>query len=136
VTRDDIYSWELEDPANRLRPERLSTSSTVSTSGPNKTYVFTNVCSYPTPIKAAPGLTPSDTQKDRRVLTVAAVDCTDLNGSEEVKILRWVDLFLVQPVNTTANDRNFFAEVIGPSKQANGDSGFQYYGRKKAVLIR
>jgi hypothetical protein len=135
VTRYDVYRWELEDPANRLRPQRLSTSSTVTTSGPFNIYAFTNVCSYPTPIKA-PGLAPSDTQKDRRLLTVAAVDCTGLNGNDTVRVLRWVDLFLVQPVNTIAEDRNFFTEVAGPATRAGGDSGFQYYGRKKAVLIR
>ena len=38
------------------------------------------------------------------VLTVAAVDCTGLNGREPVKILRWVDIFLVDSANTSGAD--------------------------------
>lgn len=140
VTRYDVYLWELADPANRLRPERISTDYRFEDSGgvgnPKRDHIFTNVCSYPTPIIKPPGLSPSATQKDRRLLTVAAVDCTGLNGSAPVRILRWVDMFLVEPSNTSSNDKNFFVEIVGSAKQANGGTGFQFFGRQKAVLFR
>ena len=135
VTRYEAYKWELEDPATRLAPQRLSSSYTFRDQGANRTYSFTNICAYPKPIIGT-GVVADDDQKDRRVLTVAAVDCTGLNGSHPVDILRWVDLFLVKPASATGADKEFFTEIIGPARKPNGDSGFQYFGRKKAVLIR
>jgi len=70
------------------------------------------------------------------VLTVAAVDCTGLNGREPVKILRWVDIFLVDSANTSGADKEFMAELIGPAKPPGGGAGFQKFGRGKAVLIQ
>jgi Flp pilus assembly protein TadG len=134
-TRYEVYQWELTDAAANLAPRRWSSPPVVSGNGAFRTYTFTNICSYGRPTVAT-GVPASDTQKDRRVLTVAAVDCTGLNGRDEVKILRWVDLFLVKPANETGSQKEFFTEIIGPARQPNGDSGFQYYGRKKAVLIR
>ncbi|MFM5949601.1 MAG: pilus assembly protein TadG-related protein [Novosphingobium sp.] len=134
-TRYEVYKWELEDRANYLAPERLSSSSTFRDQGANRTYTFTNICAYPQPILGT-AVAATDDQKDRRVLTVAAVDCTGLSGRDVVKIVRWVDLFLVKPASQTGSDKEFFTEVIGPAKKANGDSGFQYFGRNKAVLIR
>lgn len=134
-TRYEVYQWELTDPANNLAARRLSSTSTFRDQGVNRTYTFTNVCEYGRPTVGT-GIAASDTQKDRRILTVAAVDCTGLNGRDEVKILRWVDLFLVKPANQTGSQKEFFTEIIGPARQPNGDSGFQYFGRKKAVLIR
>ena len=58
------------------------------------------------------------------------------NGSDFVHILRWVDLFMIQPADITGADKSFFTEIIGPSKKADDTSGFQYFGRRKAVLIR
>jgi Flp pilus assembly protein TadG len=125
ISRYEVYQWEL-DPA---APSRLDPEFLIDVDG-NK------YCSFPRPVDEPPGLAADDNQKDRRLLTVAAVDCAGLNGKNAVRVLRWVDLFLVKPVNTSGADRNFFTEIVGPAKKANGDSGFQYFGRKKAVLIR
>jgi len=136
VTRYDVYKWELEDPATRLLAERISTSMTGPTgSGANRRFTFTNVCAYPYPIFGT-GVAASSTQKDRRVLTVAAVDCTGLNGKAEVDILRWVDIFVLEQVPNTGSDKDFRTEIVGLAELAGGGSGFQYYGRRKAVLIR
>jgi Flp pilus assembly protein TadG len=125
ISRYEVYQWEL-DP---LTPTRLDPQFLIDSLGDK-------YCSFPRPVAEPPGVVASDTQKDRRLLTVAAVDCSSLNGKEAVKVLRWVDLFLVKPVNTSGSDRNFFSEIVSPARKANGDSGFQYFGRKKAVLIR
>ena len=133
-TRYEVYKWELEDMDSRLSsPDPVGYFADKRNSGNN--FDVDLYCSYPQAVNEDP-VPATLTQKDRRILTVAAVDCTGLNGKDAVKIVRWVDLFLVQPVATTANDRNFFTEIVGPAKQANGNSGFQYFGRKKAVLIR
>jgi Flp pilus assembly protein TadG len=125
ISRYEVYQWEL-DP---LAPTRLNPKFLIDSLGDK-------YCSFRRPVDQPPGVVADDDQKDRRLLTVAAVDCSDLNGKEAVKTLRWVDLFLVKPVNTTGSDRNFFTEIVGPARKANGDSGFQFFGRKKAVLIR
>lgn len=135
-TRWEIYNWEKEDAAGRLAAERLSTSYTTRDQGINRTYTFTNVCSYARPLDTSNAVVTSETQKDRRLLTVASVDCTGLHGRDTVNILRWVDLFLVTPVQQNGSEKEFFTEIVGPAKRANGKSGFQYFGRKKVVLIR
>ena len=133
-TRYEVYQWELEDKSNRLATKKVGYKATPR-NGPPGRYNVDLYCSYPQP-KIGTGIPASPTQKDRRLLTVAAVDCTGLNGSHPVDILRWVDLFLVQPADTNGSQKAFSTEIVGPARKPNGDSGFQYFGRKKAVLIR
>ena len=133
-TRFEVYEWEIAGKATRLpSPSKVGYFATKRKNGNN--YDVDLYCAFPKPVLATPVIA-TDTQKDRRLLTVAAVDCTGLNGKAPVKILRWVDMFLLRPANVTASDKNFLTEIVGPAKQPNGDSGFQFYGRKKAVLIR
>ncbi len=135
-TRYEVYQWELENKATRLpSPSKVGYYADRRGGNGAPRYNVSLYCAYPQAVLNPPVVT-SDTQKDRRMLTVAAVDCTGLHGSAPVKILRWVDMFLLQPANITSNDRAFLTEIVGSAKQANGDSGFQFFGRKKAVLIR
>ena len=135
-TRWEVYNWEIENKATELvSPKKVGYYAARRNGNGAARYNVTLYCSFPQPVigTARPA---SDTQKDRRLLTVAAVDCTGLHGGNPVKILRWVDLFLAQPTPVTGSDKSFFTEIVGPARRANGDSGFQYFGRKKAVLIR
>ena len=133
ATRWEMYQWERDD--GHMSAVKVATDP--PTQRRNGNWDGVNYCSYPTP-RAANAFTPNPdlNQKDRRVLTVAAVDCTGLNGREPVKILRWVDIFLVDSANTNGSDKEFMAELIGPAKPPGGGSGFQQFGRGKAVLIR
>jgi hypothetical protein len=134
--RYEVYKWENEDKAARLpSPTRAGYYADRRSGGGAASYNVDLYCSYPQPVRAT-AVPASDTQKDRRLLAVAAVDCTGLNGRAPANILRWVDMFLLQPANITSSDKNFSVEIVGPATQAGGGSGFQYYGRKKAVLIR
>jgi Flp pilus assembly protein TadG len=134
-TRYEVYQWEIATKATALpSPERVGYRATLKNNGKYDVNLY---CSFPQPVLGTAVVPDPDLdQKDRRVLTVAAVDCTGLNGSAPVRILRWVDLFLVQPAEQGGSDKAFFTEIVGPAKRGNGDSGFQYFGRKKAVLIR
>lgn len=133
-TRYEMYLWESEN--GHLGPVKVASTFVERRNGRNVRYDVTNYCSYPTP-RSTPFLADPDlNQKDRRVLTVASVDCTGLRGSGVVKILRWVDLFLVDSARITTGDQEFVAEVIGPAERPDGQSGFQNFGRGKAVLIR
>jgi Flp pilus assembly protein TadG len=139
ISRYEVYEWEQDpDFPARLDPKLLGNYSELR---PNGRYDVKLYCSYPRPIDETP-YTSATAQKDRRLLTVAAVDCTGLTGHGAVDILRWVDIFLVTPADRTtgtddeASGRAFYAEVVGPATLADGGSGFQYYSRRKAVLIR
>ncbi len=150
TTRYKTYVWE-NDPANtsRVAPKLLNSPSWVPSNcngGSGKCdYTWTNYCAYPKPL----GTTASAPGKDRRVLTVAAVDCskgTNAGSTHSFYLKRWVDIFLVEPslvrsaaqLGTTAgtSQSQVYGEIIGLAKKADGTSGFQYYGRNKAVLIR
>lgn len=137
VTRYETYLWELQNPASRLQPKLVSSSYTTKVQGPNTRYSFTNKCAYAQPITGTP-LAPSSAQKDRRVLTVAAVDCTGLAGRDPVTVLRWVDIFLVEAARKNGPDElgEIFGEIIGPAEKPGGGSAFQFYGRNKPVLLR
>jgi len=134
ATRWEMYQWERD--GNRTSPTKVSADT--PTQRANGKWDGVNYCSYPAPKSASNVFTPDAglNQKDRRVLTVAAVDCTGLNGREPVKILRWVDIFLVDSANTSGADKEFMAELIGPAKPPGGGAGFQKFGRGKAVLIQ
>ncbi|WP_128891681.1 pilus assembly protein TadG-related protein [Erythrobacter sp. HKB08] len=126
ITRYEVYKWELAD-ASRRQPRELGRIV-----DGNRTTLY---CSAPTPTNGTPVI-PSTTQKDRRVVTVASVDCTDLSGRDAIKTIRWVDLFLLQPANITSSDKQILAEIVGPAQRPGGGQAFQYYGRNKAVLLR
>lgn len=139
--RYDIYKAERDnnDLGARLVSRSGGTPSCPTNGNQPCTVSYTNVCAYPTPLNYS--AFPAD--KDRRILTVAAVDCsgqTDAN-KHSYKVLRWVDLFLVEPSFDRATPYGtgkdqIYSEVIGVAERPGGGIGFQYFGRNKVVLIR
>lgn len=133
-TRYEVYQWELENPSSRLAPRLVSSEVDTRRRGNSGNYehTFTNRCAYPEPQFATP-LAPSNTQKDRRLLSVAAVDCTGLTGRSPVDILGWLDVFLIQPAD---GSETIQSEIVGPALRPDNLPTFQYFGRDRAVLIR
>ncbi len=129
ITRYEVYTWE-RDPAHPSRRASRQLAE-VAGSGNQRTLY----CSHPTPTVGTP-VVPSPTQKDRRVVTVASVDCTNQGGRFPINAIRYVDLFMLGPTATNGNDTQIRAEIIGPAQQAGGGSGFQFFGRNKPVLLR
>lgn len=124
-SRWGTYSWELS-------------SGKVSTTGRvlgreliqgNKGNLY---CAYNAPIDSSP-VVPNETtgQKDRRILTVAASDCSDLNGKGVVDVITYIDLFLLNPA-IQGGEKQFYAEVV----KSVDDGGNDDYVKKKAILIR
>jgi Flp pilus assembly protein TadG len=134
ISRYEVYQWQLENMSARLaQGTKVGYSSAL---GQNGKYSGSLYCAYPQSISETP-VVPSTTQKDRRIVTVAAVDCSGLNGHAPVSILRWVDLFLVQPASSTSADKSFYAEVLGEAEPPGADqASFQYFGKNKPVLLR
>lgn len=130
-SRFGVYQWELEDRTSRLPVQKIGYR--LGTGGADKSAIY---CRYPQPVDQ-PAVVPSAAQKDRRIMTVASVDCTGLNGRDKLDVLRWVDLFLVDASKTSGtNAGQIMTEIIGPARKPGGDYAFQTYGRNKPVLLR
>ncbi len=127
-SRYEVYQWERADPSRR---QVVELAREVSTQPPRTTLY----CSAPEPTIGTPVI-PSSTQKDRRVLTVASVDCTNVQGRVPISVIKFVDLFMLQPANNSGSDTQIRAEIVGPAQLAGGGSGFQFFGRNKPVLLR
>lgn len=140
LTRWDVYRWELADSASRMPSQLVTTSKEFKEKGKsgNGTWTFTNKCSYPFP-KNATAVVPGAVQKDRRLLTVAVVNCNGENGKFSAHVLRFADMFLVQPSldrgASTGKDQ-IYVEVVRVAEKANGQSAFQYYLRQRPRLIK
>lgn len=148
LTRYDVYKWQLADKANRLTNKSIPvpgypTFKENGNSGNGK-WTFRNRCTFPQPITGT-AVVPSTSQKDRRVLTVAAVDCTSLTGKGNVYVKQWVDIFLVAPsMDRSAGStgvynsgkEQIYAEIIGVTKRPDGQSAFQYYLRQRPRLLK
>jgi len=140
--RYDIYKWELADSVNRMADQLLNPSDPAveKVQGANTTYTFTNYCAYSRPINGS--LYSSSTpQKDRRLLTVAVVDCSGLNGKGSVKVQKWVDIFLVEPSLKRTSPYNteqaqIYGEVVGVATKPDGSNAFQYYSHNKPYLVK
>ena len=71
----------------------------------------------------------------RRILTVLAAECRGLTGRSPVTPLGWMDTFVIEPASDD-EPSTLKVEVIGPALRPDNLTGFQFYGRNKAVLIR
>lgn len=139
LSRYDVYKWELAT-AGALDPRLVGTRKRLNAQG-KEIGQAVGYYSYSAP-KCAAGVAESTVQKDRRVLTVAVVNCqtnsvqgsTSLNG----KIIGWADFFLVEPSidRTYTNKDQIYAEVIGPAERPGGGSSFQYYQRQQPRLYK
>lgn len=126
-SRYEVYKWER---ANRPNPEtRVFTSD-----GKDFRDYRTATC--------RPSTVPGSASVDRRVLPVAIVNCTGLNGKAQVAPLDWIDVFLLEP----SLDRTFdgtaytqkgdiYVEVIGRTGQGTGGTANQYVRRDKPFLV-
>jgi hypothetical protein len=128
ITRYEVYEWERADASRTEQRELARVPDSKGQGG-------TLYCSAPLPIEGDP-VVPSSTQKDRRVLTVAVVDCAGNNGRFDVNTFKFVDMFLLGPMTGAAGSRELKVEIIGPARRADGGSGFQTFGRKKPVLVQ
>jgi len=138
--RYNVYKWELLSKSTRLPTQLLSSTTETSTHGSQTDYTFTNYCAYPQP-KNGTAVVESTTQKDRRVLTVAAVDCAGLNGKGAVKVKQWVDVFLIEPSwdrssPYSTGKSQIYVEIMGKATKPGGGSAFQYYGRNRPYLLK
>lgn len=152
TTRYAIYQWERDNPGSGLQNGVANTGDPVgwaiSKDGNGNaackvtdttcgyTATWTNYCSYPNPKMATYHATP----KDRRLLTVAVVDCTGANGKSTLPVTKWMDVFLTEPswnrTSPVTDIKDIYGEVASVATKPDGTNAFQYYSRNKAVLLR
>lgn len=128
VTRYQVYLWEIAQTGTHY-------PRAAEGSGMNTLYA------HRIPVCGGPGLTPSANTVDRRRLSVAVINCeaNEVSGSSTgVPVLKWVDLFLVEPsysrARTGAGD--VYAEIIGEtSASGTGATVGQTVARNVPYLI-
>jgi Flp pilus assembly protein TadG len=110
-TRYQVYRYELQNAATRLQ--------SVTAGG---------MTSPGTPVCNPPGVAAADDEIDRRVLSVAVINCTEQAlspSSRDVPVTQWIDIFLTEPavprVRTESHD--VYVEVVGiASRQGNAQT--------------
>jgi Flp pilus assembly protein TadG len=129
-TRYQVYSWEMQTAANRAA--RLHTG--------------VNVGAYKAssqPVCSPPGIIPDSNTVDRRVLTVAVVNCTaeGVKGkTTDVAVRKWIDIFLTEPslartVGTPTENSDVYVEVVGQTQNATDEGAVQLVKKSVPYLI-
>lgn len=139
ATRYDVYSWEIVnrgktiDGVNVLGPNPPGASGNTTVS-----YGFP-VCS---PVQGyGGGVVPGLNTVDRRRTAMAVVNClqNSVNGSSTgVPVLKFVDLFLVEPSVSRARtgQGDVYVEIIGETPAGGAQTAGQVVRRDKPYLIR
>jgi Flp pilus assembly protein TadG len=129
-TRYQVYQWEMQHAAARLHTNVTLTGGNKASSQP--------VCA---PIASA--ITPSASQVDRRILTVAVVNCTaeGIRGrTTDVNVQKWIDIFLTEPslarsAGTPTENSDVYVEVIGQTQNATDAGAVQLVKKSVPYLI-
>lgn len=118
-TRFQVYQYEMANAATRLQPVAVGSRT-----------------SSATPVCNQPGVQPGPNQIDRRVLSVAVVNCVaeGIKGKTSgVEVTKHIDVFLTEP--TVPRERteiaDIYVEIVGES--ANAADGNNIQTVKKAV---
>jgi Flp pilus assembly protein TadG len=123
ASRYNVYAWEIAHRGQLIDGVSVLGQRAVGATG-------STLVSYGLPQCSAPqgfgtGQVPSSTTPDRRRISVAVVNCL-ANGvkgnSTNVQVLKWIDVFLVEPSINRArtNNGDMYVEVIGETKNGNG----------------
>jgi len=128
--RYDVYKWE------RANPSKSSHGIAVPQQDSGNNYAFGE------PATGHPGVSPSISQPDRRVIAIAVLNCRALNAhghTQDVHVAKWMDVFLVQPVlsrGSIFSDSNIYVEEIGETTASASDITAQVVRRDKPYLIK
>ena len=130
-TRYQVYQYEMSHASTRLQPQATTTAGQKAFGNP------ANLSAEPTAV------TPSATSIDRRVLSVAVINCTaeGLKGkTTDVAVQKWIDVFLVQPseprvTGMRTSNSDVYVEVIGETDNATNSGAVQLIKKSVPYLI-
>ena len=129
-TRSQVYQWEMDNASTRLNSQAAPSPR--------------NAYSRPSDLSGEPaGVAPNATQVDRRILSVAVINCTaeGVTGhTTGVDVTKWIDIFLVQPslarsVGMRTENGDIYVEVIGQTQNANDEGAIQLVKKSVPYLI-
>jgi len=129
-TRYQVYQWELDNALARLNSQPAPSPL--------------NAYSRPSDLSAEPGgISPSSTQVDRRVLSVAVINCAAEGVSGHttgVDVTKWIDIFLVQPAlarstGMRTENGDIYVEIIGATQNATDEGAIQLVKKSVPYLI-
>jgi Flp pilus assembly protein TadG len=128
-TRYKVYQTEMAAASTRMRTQSSGSLSAVSN---------------PSLLSGEPaGVTPNASQIDRRVLTVAVIDCTaeGVSGhTTNIQVMKWIDIFLTQPsvarsVGMPTENSDIYVEMIGQTENATNEGAVQLVKKSVPYLI-
>jgi len=129
-TRYQVYQWEMNNSGTRLN----------SQSAPSSLMAY----SRPGDLSGEPaGIAPSATQIDRRVLSVAVINCAaeGVGGhTTGVAVTKFIDIFLVQPAlarstGVRTENGDIYVEIIGATQNATNEGALQLVKKSVPYLI-
>ncbi len=130
ATRYQVYQWE--------RSHNSVGGNGISVPQPDKG----NAYAFGQPANGIAGVSPGTGQADRRVMSVAVLNCQALGlhgHASGVPVAAWTNVFLVQPAvsrsGTPFSDSNIYVEMIGLTS-VNTDITSQVVLRDKPYLIK
>lgn len=122
-TRYQVYKYEAANSANRLQNQSDGSNTAI-----------------PQPYCVTPGIAVGGASIDRRVLSVAIVNCQaqGVQGATSgVTVNKWIDVFLTEPsVNRSRTAQSdVYVEVIGPTTLGGGSTAAQLIRRDVPYLV-
>lgn len=140
ATRYEVYKWEMDHRGTVVDGVTVLAPNPAAGGGNTLKSYGRPVCSQTQSPSYGTGSIPDDDTPDRRVLTVAAVNCVaqSVNGnSTNVAVAEWIDVFLVEPSFNRArtNAGDVYVEIIGKSRLAGGSAGAQQIVKSTPYLI-
>jgi Flp pilus assembly protein TadG len=128
-TRYHVYHWEMNHASPRLNPMP----------GPSPLTAYSRPDFGAEPV----GVPPGTNQADRRVLSVAVVNCTAEGVSGHttgVDVAKWIDIFLIQPalartVGMRTENGDIYVEMIGQTQNATDAGAVQLVKKSVPYLI-
>ena len=106
-SRYEVYAHEMANAAARLKSQNVG-----------------GMMSHGQPVCNGPGINPDPNTPDRRILSVAVLNCEaeDVSASStNVSVTKWIDIFLVEPVlarNNRTENGDVYVEVIGETENS------------------
>ena len=122
-TRYQVYRYEAANAATRLQNQPDVSNTAI-----------------PQPYCVTPGVAVGGTVVDRRVLSVAIVNCQAQNvqgATSGVTPVKWIDIFLAEPSVNRARtaQSDVYVEVIGPTTLGGGSTAAQLIRRDVPYLV-
>lgn len=137
ITRYQVYLWEID--SNNLGSRSAGTYQRVNPQG-NPVGQPATLYSYASP-QCAIGLGASETQLDRRLTSMAVVNCSaeDVQGqTKNVNVTKWVEVFFVEPSiarpRTSAGD--VYVEIVRVTDAGEGSTAGQVIRRDVPYLVK